>query len=857
MSARRALVDCAVLSLQDACVFYPCCKGCFSRIDVEQREATRCRCYKCGYSCLREQVDYRYRLSLRVTRDGCIFGVTVFGSCLNPFFGIHASGLQRLVENLDGPVGPATRSTLLMKAVADCFIGRHFIFGLKVTETQSGPWFGGPVANGSRSKDTVHFIAYQMILPKAAGLGGCTVVSYYRILLQKAAEYELGSADSRKTSRPPAATLLLIPRHSPASSFSNDTLCASGLFPLLQRSQYQDCTLSPTPPWQQSLGLVTSSAEQEEGCSTQDSCNENSRQTDFNFKTPHHAQRGCLVDQMVTEETEQSLLLPLECSSYSCPSFAKYSHSAIEKAVGNIPIMNNWLSPSPGHNSSKAKGFSTRQPTETSLPSSLVWEDLPFSESLTEFLCKANKDFDIVCETEPRLNVKNQKETTRDNPEIRSQDRNISIQSTSVCQSNTQMTDRHSRILQNITNTPAANGGDKHDLSDQVCRNPSGCVNKSEARNIYSHKSNQDEKDSLLSFENDEEEHFEGDTYNCSADLFSSSPVVDMNRNTFSTHAESVGTTPKACPVLFKSDKWHPRSETANVSYSTPDEQKLETNTCINRDGLISPGTQDLNFIPPSQSTPIVKVAVVSGSYASSYRTMTLGEFSSQPDTQDSCAFDRNLPELVSKKPAKITPSLCKLNSVRANLLSRCGRESTKESVVCSTRSSRHSHTFTPKRRFWKPDKHKHHLMTQQHLRGQRGVLNTGSIGRINHRCDSSDSDVTVCDYEDSDTVLVPPTPAANTRLSVLAAGRRRRQQTDDSSGSVDYTWEGKQRDGVDCKRTLLPQTVTSSQRGQAQRGNCDSGTIDDGSLDGSNCYLLDDENQACDWSRDLFSDSV
>lgn len=41
-------------------------------------------------------MGYRYRLSLKVARDGCIFGLTVFGACLNTFFGIDASGLQRL-----------------------------------------------------------------------------------------------------------------------------------------------------------------------------------------------------------------------------------------------------------------------------------------------------------------------------------------------------------------------------------------------------------------------------------------------------------------------------------------------------------------------------------------------------------------------------------------------------------------------------------------------------------------------------------------------------------------------------------------------------------------------------------------
>ncbi|XP_074468382.1 uncharacterized protein ddias [Sebastes fasciatus] len=828
MSVRRALVDCVVLSVQDACVFYPCCKGCFSRIHVEQQDTTRCRCSKCGYSCLRDQVEYRYRLSLRVARDRCIFGVTVFGACLNPFFGIHANGLQRLVENLDGA---SNRSTLLGKAVEDCFIGRHFIFGIKVTETESGPWLGGSGANGSSSKEAVHFIASQMILPKATGLGGCTVVSYYRILLQKAAEYELGSTDCSKTFRPPATTLLLIPRHFPASSFNNATLSVSGLLSQSLQSS-QDSAITPTPPWQQSLGLITSSAEQEEGRSIQDSGDENSRQTDDN-KTPPHAQRGYLEKHKVTEERALSPLLSLECSTSSSPSFAKYPRSSIGKALGNMPTINTWFSPPPaGHNSSKAKGFSNT----TFLSSSLAWEDLPFSESLTEFLCEENNDFDIVGETEPLLNVQNQKETARNNLEISSQDKNVSHKSTSVCQSNRQITDSHSQILLDIANTPGPNGGDS-----QVYKNPVGCANKSQARNICSHECNQeDEKASSLSFENEEEEQLEGDTYNCSADLFSSSLVIDMSANKLNTHAETVKlTTMGAHSLLSKPDKPHRRSEMN--TQSTPHKQKLKSKRCVNRDSLILTGTQDIDFIPPSQSTPIVKVAVVKGSPASSYRNLTSAEFSSQPDGQDSCAFYRNLPELDSNKTANsTTSSLCKLNRVSANQLSQCGRESAKENLGWSTTSRRHSHRFTPERRFWKPDKHKK-------LSVQRGALNTGSTGRV------SDCDVTVCDYEDNE-VMVPPTPAAETRLRVKL---RRRMLTGNSSSTLGYSREGRQADGVNCKRPLLDQTLTSSQRGPAQTGNCDSETVDEGSLDVSHCNLVDDENEACDWSRDLFSDSI
>ncbi|TKS69908.1 DNA damage-induced apoptosis suppressor protein [Collichthys lucidus] len=510
-------------------------------------------------------------LSMRVSRDASIFGVTVFGTCLNSFFGIHASGLQRLVETPDGPVAASTKATLLRKAVEDCFVGRRFIFGLKVTKTDSGPLFGGPVANGPSSKHAVHFIASQMILPKAAGLEGCTVVSYYRSLLQKAADFELGSTDPSKTSRPPAADLLLIPCNSPGRSFNNISLCAAGfLSRSLQRSQYQDCTLTPTPPWQQSLGLVTSSAEQEEGCSTQDSGDENNTQTD-NFRTPRHAQKGRLEDHKVTEETVLSPLLSLECRSYSNPSFSRYPHSPMEKAVRNTPIPNTCFSPSPpGHNISRR--FSPRQLTETFLPSSLAWDDLPFSESLTEFLCEENRNFDIVSEIEPRLNVQNQKETTRNNLKMRSQDEDLSTESTSDCQSNTQIKHGESQILLDITNTPALN--DRQDLSEQPCKNPAECKNKSQDRYLCSFKCHQENNKAIdLPFEN-EEEQLEEDTYNCSADLFGSSFMIDMNPNTPNMHAEATRMTTGACPVLSKPDRCHLRSEKTYDPNSTPDKQK-------------------------------------------------------------------------------------------------------------------------------------------------------------------------------------------------------------------------------------------------------------------------------------------
>ena len=563
---------------------------------------------------------------------------------------------------------------------------------------------------------------------------------------------------------------------------------------------------------------MTSSAEQEEGCCSQDSGGENSRQTD-NFKTPHRAQAVCLEDHKVEEQTVPSPVLSLEYSSYSHPSFAKYLHQSIEEAVGKTPTLNKWFSPSPpDHSSSKGKCFLTSRINKTFMPSSLDWEDLPFSESLTEFLCEQNKDVDIVYETEPHLNVQNQKEMSRNTPE----DKNLSVTATPVCQTNKEITHSNLQMLLDISNSPALNGGGRHDLSEQVCKNPVGCTNKSTAINICLLECNQeDEKASFLSFEN-EEEQLEGDAYDCSADLFSSSLMTDINLNT--AQEDTVRTTTEVCPMR-----------------STPDKQRPKRNKRINRDSLIPLGTQDLDFVPPSQSTPIVKVAVVSRSPAYLHRTSTLG--------QDSCAFNRNQPELDIKRTAKNTTPLSRFYCVGGNQLSQCDRESTKENQL-RRRTTSSSHRFTPKRSFWKPDKHQIHLLAQQHPRVQREALKTASTGGIIHKCDSSACDVTVCESEDSEEIIVPPTPAVTTQHSVKL---RRRRLTDDSTlGSI---WEGQQGVGVKCKRTLLDQSLTSSQGFHVQTGDSDS--VGKTGLDASNRYPLDDENEACDWSRDLFSDSL
>ncbi|XP_028257774.1 DNA damage-induced apoptosis suppressor protein [Parambassis ranga] len=790
MSVGRALVDCAVLSLQDSCVFYPCCKRCYSRIEVEQQNTTRCRCSKCGFTCLREQVDYRYRLSLRVARDTYIFGLTVFGNSLNPFFGIRASGLHRLVENLDGPVGPSTRLTLLDRAVKDCFIGRHFIFGIKVLETESRPWVGGPALNGSNS--SVQLVASQMILPKAMGLGGCTVLSYYHTLLQKVSENELGSANQSTTSNHPAATLLLTLGQSPNSSFGDAKLSASGpLCQSLQRLQHKDCTLTPTPPWQQSLGVITSSAEQEEDCSTQDSADESSRQID-NSTPPHSAHQDRQGNHRVTEA--RTSILSLEHSFYNDSPFAKYPTSSVKKCFGNIPSQNTWFSPpQPGHNGSNLdmKEFSASQMARTFLSNSLAWDDLPFSESLTEVLSGENNNLDIVSKTETTPNAPYKKDKAGNNVEI------TNLTTESASQRNSLITTSHSHVLLDICNKLSANGSDR----------PSGARDS-----CYSESNQKDKEDVSLFFEKEKEEQAHEDTYNCSADLFSASYKIGMNTHMLNMHEDTVSMITEARPLFFSPQEQHLRNENTDVTLSTPN--RLTSSEGNNKDSSVPQGFFD--FVPPSQSTPIAKLGVVSSALLNNKQT---GELSSKPGSQESKGFHGNLYELDNEKPNKGISSLCKLNTnlVRHMLSSRC------------------SHRLKPERRLRKLDKCKNHLQTQQHQRSsQIGAPNPQSAGSFRV------FDVTVHDFKNNE---VPPTPVNKMQLSVRL---RREGLTDNSRSSSDMSTT-QMVDGVKCKRTLWRQSLI-------QTGNCDSETVGES---GSNDYIDDDENKTCNCSKDLFSDSV
>uniref|UniRef100_U3KN96 DNA damage induced apoptosis suppressor n=1 Tax=Oryctolagus cuniculus TaxID=9986 RepID=U3KN96_RABIT len=148
-------------------------------------------CPKCGSTDEAENASYRYKLSLKVAESNKLFVITVFGSCLDTFFGLTATGLHRYIQDpckiLDILDSDTTQS-LLTKAVETCFVGQSFIFGVTNFETQRGQ--SSDSSNFlqqcyDHKREVKALVACQIILPDPS-VAGFTVIDYFHQLLQTA-----------------------------------------------------------------------------------------------------------------------------------------------------------------------------------------------------------------------------------------------------------------------------------------------------------------------------------------------------------------------------------------------------------------------------------------------------------------------------------------------------------------------------------------------------------------------------------------------------------------------------------------------------------------------------------------------
>uniref|UniRef100_A0A8C8Z923 DNA damage-induced apoptosis suppressor protein n=1 Tax=Prolemur simus TaxID=1328070 RepID=A0A8C8Z923_PROSS len=138
MNRRRKFLLASVLALQNSSFIYPSCRKCFSRVILVSK---RSDCPKCGSTGEAENASYRYKLSLKVAESNKLFVITVFGSCLDTFFGLTATDLHKYLQDpnkIPETLDNDTAQNLLRKAVETCFVGQTFIFGVTNFESQHG-----------------------------------------------------------------------------------------------------------------------------------------------------------------------------------------------------------------------------------------------------------------------------------------------------------------------------------------------------------------------------------------------------------------------------------------------------------------------------------------------------------------------------------------------------------------------------------------------------------------------------------------------------------------------------------------------------------------------------------------------
>ncbi|KAM6288347.1 DNA damage-induced apoptosis suppressor protein isoform 1-T4 [Spheniscus humboldti] len=432
MSSVRGLLAASVISIQNSCFIYPACQKCFSRLVLDSR---RFNCLKCGCTGEAKDVSYRYRLSLKIADTDDLFDITVFGSCLDPFFGVTAENLQRCIQDfnqLSGETNTDASPGVLVQAVETCFIGKRFIFGVKDCAREDGGHSAASsiLQNCSRiNRSTKNLTACQIFLPNTA-VAGFTVISYFHRLLQLA---KFRSCNN--SSYVPDASAA--PIDEPVSELSS--LSSLSRSPCFVQSSGRESFLGS---WQQSFSLTSSVAwvtaedfptlevgklvseqhEQEGRPVSAESCS-----VSLNNQTLWDSQFcSSSVREGAKEEDNELSSQPSRTDSISATDkFKRVSSSKTGCSHGNssrllqhplefgvksiYPKTNsrNYSYPEKSHNSLFYKGDASTSNhinvARVSQMDSMLWDELPFSESLNEFLARIEDGRSVV--TSPSLDA--------------------------------------------------------------------------------------------------------------------------------------------------------------------------------------------------------------------------------------------------------------------------------------------------------------------------------------------------------------------------------------------------------------------------------------------------------------------
>ncbi|XP_029813238.1 DNA damage-induced apoptosis suppressor protein [Suricata suricatta] len=435
MNRGRRFLLASVLALQNSSFIYPSCQKCFSRIILVSK---RSNCPKCGSTGKAENASYRYKLSLKVAESSKLFGITVFGSCLDAFFGLTATALHRYIQDcneISETLDSDAIQNLLTKAVEICFVGQSFIFGVTNFGNQRGQSSDSNNFLKQRSdheREVRALVACQIVLPDPS-VAGFTVIDYFRQFLQL--------SDVRKLhddSQAPNNHLLALEHTNSDLSSICGPDSSSGFFKSHGRENFSGF-------WQASLELTytlshltgddSSASEQSKAIGT---LHQNRKCISFSEATGSHSCRDALqgswslVSYMDKKSTGQKLGEELGLQAYQ-PSVAQSSHeiritdsnffpSKMQELLesnnkksfhSTVEIKNQYsqreLTCHQYHDLDNSPSLQKRSTCWT--PSSLglkeiasgsqdcdteIWDDLPFSESLNEFLAVIESEIAVT-----------------------------------------------------------------------------------------------------------------------------------------------------------------------------------------------------------------------------------------------------------------------------------------------------------------------------------------------------------------------------------------------------------------------------------------------------------------------------
>ncbi|KAM4044792.1 DNA damage-induced apoptosis suppressor protein [Anomaloglossus baeobatrachus] len=366
---RRFLLG-TVLSVQNSGFIYPACQNCCSRLSL-----TSCRyeCHKCG--CTYKDAAHRYKLSVKVSEENRLHVITVFGKCLEKIFGASADFVHshlQVSSQVSGEQEHDRAQDLFFQAAERCLIGRSFIFAVKI------PGNFARSNSFSHSNSQGNLVACQIILLREDPMS-CTVLSYFNQLV--------ASALSNKSIHPKSDVST-----DTTNGYLSDQGCSESSSGLYQSwNHYADY-------WQQSLGLVSSSTG-----STLDECQCcNYRQSDGS-----RAEQAPYTTQYMKEKLKGTDMTGHSSSSSSVKSSpSKHTITRSPQTSSHFHSFASKSEMAPGQESQNVCKSGSRpsqscsalsmqfppQTAETHQAMEEIWEEFPFSESLSEFIAKIEDD---------------------------------------------------------------------------------------------------------------------------------------------------------------------------------------------------------------------------------------------------------------------------------------------------------------------------------------------------------------------------------------------------------------------------------------------------------------------------------